>query len=130
LQLDREGESVRQQAKASPALPVVSGGSRTLDIIPWDLTQARHVDESAAFATMLAGDLGTRVHMGPSPVRRAPLRVLEGINMPAVLVEMAFLTNPDQEKLATSDNYKSTVAQAIVDAIGRFRRHLEEPRTR
>ncbi len=130
LQLDREGESVRQQAKASPALPVVSGGSRTLDIIPWELAQARHVDESAAFATMLAGDLGTRVHMGPSPVRRAPLRVLEGINMPAVLVEMAFLTNPNQEKLATSDNYKSTVAQAIVDAIGRFRRHLEEPRTR
>jgi N-acetylmuramoyl-L-alanine amidase len=61
------------------------------------------------------------VVLSPRGVLQAPLRVLEGADMPAALVEMAYLTNPDQEKLAGSDDFKNTVAQAIFDAIVRFR---------
>ena len=59
--------------------------------------------------------------MGPRPLQEAPLRVLEGADMPAALVEMAYLTNPDQEKLAGSDDFKNSIAQALYDAIVRFR---------
>jgi N-acetylmuramoyl-L-alanine amidase len=34
---------------------------------------------------------------------------------------MAYLTNPDQEKLAGSDDFKNSIAQALYDAIVRFR---------
>jgi N-acetylmuramoyl-L-alanine amidase len=68
--------------------------------------------------------------MGPSPVRRAPIRLLEGLNMPAALVEIAYLTNPGQEKLVATDDYKAMVAQALYDAVVRVRARLEERRTR
>ena len=131
LQLDREGEQVREEAEAaSVALPVVGGGTRSLEILRWDLAQARHVETSAALAAIVAEHLASHLTMGASPIRRAPLRVLEGVNMPAVLVEMAYLTNPAQERLARSDDYRNLVAQALFDAVVRFRRHLEERVTR
>jgi N-acetylmuramoyl-L-alanine amidase len=45
--------------------------------------------------------------------------------MPAVLVEMAYLSNTDQEKLAQSDVYQTSVAQSILDAVLQFRTYLE-----
>jgi N-acetylmuramoyl-L-alanine amidase len=126
LQLDREGEAVRQQADAAMAVPVVGGGTRRIEILRWDLAQARHVETSATLAAIVAESLAGRVPMGASPVRRAPLRVLEGLNMPAVLVEMAYLTNPAQERLSRSDEYRNDVAQALLDALVTFRRYLED----
>jgi N-acetylmuramoyl-L-alanine amidase len=67
--------------------------------------------------------------MGVHPVQEAPLRVLEGADMPAALVEMAYLTNPDQAKLAASDGFRDAVAQAIFDSIVAFRGDSGAPRT-
>ena len=67
-----------------------------------------------------------RVRMNARAVQQAPLRVLAGANMPAVLVEIGFLTNPDEERQLVSDGYQATVAQALLDGIVRFR----ESRTR
>jgi N-acetylmuramoyl-L-alanine amidase len=45
--------------------------------------------------------------------------------MPAVLVEMAYLSNPGQERLAQSEAYQGNVAQSILDAVLQFRTYLE-----
>src|SRR6185503_531316 len=46
--LDREGEAARRlAAEGAVALPVVGGGRRTIDVVPWELAQARHVEASA-----------------------------------------------------------------------------------
>jgi N-acetylmuramoyl-L-alanine amidase len=50
--------------------------------------------------------------------------VLESANMPAVLVEMGFLTNPAQEKLLSGAAFQAAFAQSVLDAIIRFRGHL------
>ena len=63
--------------------------------------------------------------MGARPRRELPLRVLTSVNMPAVLVEMAYLSNADQERLAQSDAYQVSVAQSILDAVLQFRTYLE-----
>lgn len=106
-------------------LPVFSGATRAVALIRWDLAQARHADTSAAFAEILEEHLRTRVRMGPHPRRELPLRVLTSLNMPAVLVEMAYLSNTNQEKLAQSDVYQTSVAQSILDAVLQFRTYLE-----
>jgi len=41
--------------------------------------------------------------------------------MPAVLVEMGFLTNPEQEKQMATGVYQDALVQALIDAIVRFR---------
>jgi N-acetylmuramoyl-L-alanine amidase len=63
--------------------------------------------------------------MSPNPIQQAPFRVLVAANMPAVLVEMGFLSNSDQEAQLTSDDFKNRVVQALVDAVVRYRSRLE-----
>ena len=102
-------------------VPTFSGGSREIELVLWDLAQTRHAEQSAAFADILEQQLHDRIPLVEHPVDRAPLRVLESANMPAVLVEMGFLTNAEQEKLLTGDAFQTTFVQAIFDAVVRFR---------
>jgi len=127
--LDREGEAVRSAAAAAVSLPIVGGGTRSIDIVPWELAQARHVEASAMLASVLEQELRQRVPMGQRPVQQGPMRLLSAANMPAVLVEMAYLTNNAQEKAAAGDEFKNAVAQALYNAIVRFRGYLEETST-
>jgi N-acetylmuramoyl-L-alanine amidase len=105
----------------SEALPVYGGGARDIDVILWEMAQARHIEESAIFAQMLEGALRERVPMSPRAIQQAPFRVLVGANMPAVLVEMGFISNPEQEKLLSSDAFQSDLVQALLESIVRFR---------
>ena len=47
--------------------------------------------------------------------------------MPAVLVEMAFISNPDEESQLGSDDFKTRVVQALYNAIVRYRARIESP---
>ena len=129
LSLDPEMEAARREAQAeSAALPVLGGGTRTIDVIRWDMAQARHIDSSAVLAGLLEEELRTRVPLGPRPLQQAPLRVLVGANMPAALVEIGYLTNAAQEKQAASPEFQTAVSQAIYETVLRFRAHLEAQR--
>ena len=55
-------------------------------------------------------------------IKQAPFRVLVGAGMPAVLVEIAFISNAEEERLLTSDAYQSKVAAALVRGIARYER--------
>ena len=128
LRLDRDGEEARRNAAATElVLPAVGGGTRPIDVIRWDLAQAPHVDASATFASMIEEELHKHVPMGPRPLQEEPMRVLSGANMPAALVEIAYLTNAGQEQQAQSGDFQGAVAQAMYDAIARFRNYLETP---
>jgi N-acetylmuramoyl-L-alanine amidase len=94
-------------------------------LIPWDGAHARHFAMSAQVAGLVQGELGRLVPMSPNPIRHMPLRVFTGADMPAVLVEMAFLTNPEQDTMAGTHDFKDRVAQALAEAVGRFRNYME-----
>jgi N-acetylmuramoyl-L-alanine amidase len=129
LKLDREAEEARRSAEADAiSLPVLGGATRTVDVIRWDLAQSRHVEESLVLSGLLEEGLRAHVPMGPRPRQEAPLRVLMGVNMPAALVEMAYLTNEQQQERARSEAFQTSLAQGIYDAVLRFRAHLEERR--
>jgi N-acetylmuramoyl-L-alanine amidase len=123
---DPELDAARRAAEAdSVTLPVLGGGSRTIDVVRWDLAQARHLESSQMLAGVLEDELRTRVPLGPRSLQQAPMRVLAGANMPAALIEMAYLSNPGQEKQAASSEYQVAIAQAIYETVVRFRSHLE-----
>ena len=102
-------------------LPTFGGGSRDIELVPWDLAQTRHLDRSAAFADLLEQTFRGRLPLAARPVDRAPLRVLESANMPAVLIELGFLTNAEQAALLTGDAFQNTAVQAVFEAIVKFR---------
>jgi N-acetylmuramoyl-L-alanine amidase len=130
VRLDREGEDARRAAESEGAsLQVLGGAVRSIDVIQWDLAQARHVDASAVLAGILERDLRAQVMMSPRPRQDAPLRVLTGVNMPAALIEMAYITNGDQERLVQSEAYQTSLAQGIYNAVIGFRSYLDSQRT-
>ena len=106
-------------------LPVVGGGEREVALILWEKAQARHIEDSATFATLIEQELRTRVPMSARAIQQAPFRVLVGANMPAVLVEMGFITNPDEEKKLASPEHQREVVLALYESIVRFRMFLE-----
>jgi N-acetylmuramoyl-L-alanine amidase len=117
-------------AGGTERLPTFGGGQRDIEMVPWDLAQTRHLAQSEAFAEMLQQQFRDHVPLASRPIDRAPLRVLESANMPAVLIELGYLTNPDQAKLLTGETFQNTAAQAIFDAIVRFRDTLPAGTTR
>jgi N-acetylmuramoyl-L-alanine amidase len=107
-------------AVASELLPAINGGARGIDFIPWDLAQIQYVTRSEALARTIAEHLQGKVPLTMTPVDSQPMRVLEPANMPAVLIELGFLTNAEQEKQLAGTDFQSTFVQAVVDAIVRF----------
>jgi N-acetylmuramoyl-L-alanine amidase len=59
--------------------------------------------------------------MSPRALQKAPFRVLVGANMPAVLVELGFLTNAQQEQQLAGDEHQNALVQALVEGIVRYR---------
>jgi len=102
-------------------LPTFGGGSRDIELVPWDLAQTRHLDRSERFAELVQQQFRDRVPLSSRAIDRAPLRVLESANMPAVLIELGYLTNAEQAKLLASDAFQTAAVQAIYEAIVRFR---------
>ena len=126
LSIEEYGAEAREVAeREAPLLPVVGGGAREIDIVEWEMAQARHVDGSARLAELVEDELRQRVPMSPRAIQQAPFRVLVGANMPAVLVEMGFISNPDQERQLTAASFQNEVVDALIASVLRFRDYLE-----
>jgi N-acetylmuramoyl-L-alanine amidase len=101
-----------------------SSGS-DLALILWDMAQAEHLEESSALAARIEEELALATGNEARGVKQAPFRVLVGAAMPAVLVEVAFISNPEEEKQLASDAYQSRVAVALSRAVSRFGKERE-----
>jgi N-acetylmuramoyl-L-alanine amidase len=122
LSLADYGEEAAQIARAgSDAVPVFGGGTREIEVILWDMAQARHIARSAELAKVIEATLREKLPTSPRGVQEAPLRVLVGANMPAVLVEMGFLTNAQEERALAGETRQADIVQALFDAVARFR---------
>ena len=93
------------------------------------MAQARHIPASTAFAQAIEGAMRDRgVPLSPRALQQAPFRVLVGANMPAVLVEMGFLTNAAEEQRLAADDHQAALVQALLDGILRYRGASAGPR--
>jgi len=102
-------------------VPVFGGGLRDIEIVAWNQAQIRFVERSDLLANMIVESFRGRVPLDTRPLARAPLRVLASANMPAVLVELGYLSNREQETQLATDDFQTTIVQALVDALVRFR---------
>ena len=97
-----------------------------LALILWDMAQAEHLEESSALASRIQEELAEATGSQARGVKQAPFRVLVGAAMPAVLVEVAFISNAEEERLLVSDAYQSRVAAAITRGISRYQHEREQ----
>jgi N-acetylmuramoyl-L-alanine amidase len=119
------GAALAARALAPERVPAIGGGSREIEFVPWDFAQTAHVEASDTLAKLLLAQFQNRIRLAARPVDSAPLRVLESANMPAVLIEMGYLTNPEQETQLAGAEFQNPFVQGVVDAIIRFREVLD-----
>jgi N-acetylmuramoyl-L-alanine amidase len=97
----------------------------SLDLVLWDLAQNQYLAESSALAESIQRQLNRLTGTRSRGVRQAPFRVLMGATMPAVLVEVGFISNPEEEELFRSSSYRARVVSAIATAVEEFLLDLE-----
>jgi N-acetylmuramoyl-L-alanine amidase len=97
-----------------------------IQLILWDLAQSRHLSRSQRLAALIQQELNETLELRDRGVKQAPFRVLEGATMPAVLVELGFLSNPEEEALLNDPAYRLSLVDALVDAVVRFQSLGEE----
>ncbi len=112
-------------AENGQALPTIAGADRQVELILWEMAQVQHIEQSAALAGVIERRLGERVKMNSRAIQQAPFRVLVGANMPAVLVEMGFISNPGEEKQLNSPAFQQAIVQSLVASMVSFREYLE-----
>ncbi len=98
-----------------------------LELILWDLAQSRHLADSQRLASFIQGELNAALGLKDRGVKQAPFAVLVGAEMPAVLVELGFLSNPDEEAKLQEPAHRTALAAALVRAIVRFRAGAAPP---
>ncbi len=92
-----------------------------VEFIVWDLVQNRYISASSDLAEVVQAEVCRDLGLPDRGVRQAGFRVLVGAWMPAVLVEMGFLTHPDEARQLGRDRYRRELARAIAGAVEVYR---------
>jgi N-acetylmuramoyl-L-alanine amidase len=92
-----------------------------LDFILSDLSQTEHLESSNELASNVQQNLIAGTKSYDRGVKQANFYVLRGAFMPSVLVELGFISNPDEERLLVNDEYQQRLARTIFEGIKRFK---------
>lgn len=96
------------------------GEDDELKMILWDMAQNEYIKESSKLAEFIQDELNVLLSTRNRGVKQAPFRVLMRAAMPAVLVEVAFLSNPHEQNKLQEDSFLDNVARAIYTGISRY----------
>lgn len=92
-----------------------------MSFIGLNLMQQTYLNESVHFADLVQKQFRLRVKRKDRGVKQQPLYVTSRTAMPAVLIELGFLTNPEEEDFLRSERGQSYMASAIFRAIRDFK---------
>ncbi|MCL2673569.1 MAG: N-acetylmuramoyl-L-alanine amidase [Alphaproteobacteria bacterium] len=85
-----------------------------------DLARRESMNRAAIFASLLVTELSQRVTILRNPHRFAGFAVLKAPDVPSVLLEMGYLSNPDEERLLRQPQYRARLAESVVNAIEKY----------
>ncbi len=85
-----------------------------------DMSTTAQINDSLKLGSALLGEIGNvgRLHKGQ--VEQAGFAVLKAPDIPSVLVETAFISNPEEEARLRSDAYQEQLADALMRGIDRY----------
>lgn len=102
-------------------LSLPDGPSDVADIL-LDLTRRETQAFSVTLARTVVSSFEGQIGLINNPHRFAGFRVLQAHDVPSVLLELGFLSNPDDEKLLLDEAWRGRVADLLAGAISGYRR--------
>lgn len=85
-----------------------------------DLSQTATIDHSLRLGSAVLGELGQVNTLHKPHVEQASFAVLKSPDIPSILVETAFISNPEEEKRLNDEDYQDSLARAILAGIKRY----------
>jgi N-acetylmuramoyl-L-alanine amidase len=93
------------------------------------IARSEKIDESREFASDIQESLAKRIQKNYKPVkdrgvRKAPFVVLIGADMPSILTEISFLSNPADEQLLKKPEHRQRVAEGLYQGVASYLQNL------
>lgn len=119
---DEEAKELAAKENFSDALAGVDLPSHRDEVVAnilIDLAQRETQNRSTVFAKSVVGEMrASDLHR--KSLKSAGFRVLKSPDVPSVLLELGFLSNPDDEKRLTSDDWRAAMAEKVTAAIDAY----------
>ena len=93
--------------------PLATENKDDIMMILWDMAQSAYLKQSQRLAEIIQDELNSLLGTKDRGIKQAPFKVLTGVACPAVLVEAAFISNPEEERDLVQEAFQENVAQAI-----------------
>jgi N-acetylmuramoyl-L-alanine amidase len=122
-QLASAENSVVQLEKPTSAR---AGRSEIVRTMLWDLAQAEFQTESSRLAETVLDAMSQSLRIPNRGVKQAGFYVLGGAAMPAILVEIGFVTNPREERRLKDSKYRDEIARAIFNGLVDYKRAWDQ----
>jgi N-acetylmuramoyl-L-alanine amidase len=100
-------------------------GIHDLEEVVKKIARTEKIDESRELAEDVQDSLSKRIQKAAKPVknrgvRKAPFVVLIGADMPSILTEISFLSNPSDEQLLKKPEYRQRVAEGLYQGVSDY----------
>jgi N-acetylmuramoyl-L-alanine amidase len=130
LSTEATDSAARQVAAAENSVvklekPVARSRADVVKAILWDLAQSEFQQESSRLAEVVQDSMTQSLKIPNRGVKQAGFYVLGGAAMPAILVEIGFVTNPREERRLKDSAYRDEIARAIFAGIAEYKQDLD-----
>jgi len=117
--------SPEAMAVAARENAVSQQGIHDLEEVVKKIARTEKIDESRELAEDVQDSLSKRIQKASKPVknrgvRKAPFVVLIGADMPSILTEISFLSNPSDEQLLKKPEYRQRVAEGLYQGVSDY----------
>jgi N-acetylmuramoyl-L-alanine amidase len=97
-----------------------------LKSILWDLAQSEFQEESSFMAETVQDSMSKSLSLVSRGVKQAGFYVLGGAAMPAILIEVGFVTNRKEEKKLATPEHREALARAIYAGLAEYKRRYDQ----
>ena len=126
---DKEAEALAEKENRSDIIAGIDLGEHDKDVanILISLAQRETNNQSAIFADMVVGAMrDDGIDLLRRPHRMAGFAVLKAPDIPSILVETGFLSNPKEEEKLGNASYRAAIAKSIAKGIDRYLQKVAE----
>lgn len=119
---DAEAEALAEQENKSDiigGMDLATTDAEVADILI-DLAQRETMAKSGVLADHVVDSVHKKITLLPKPHRFAGFRVLKAPDVPSILIEMGFLSNPQDEQLLGSKEFQSLFGDSVVKALDSY----------
>ena len=106
--------------------PNARRGGDVLKSILWDLAQSEFQEESSFMAETVLDSMSKSLSLVNRGVKQAGFYVLGGAAMPAILIEIGFLTNRKEERKLATPEHREAIARAIYAGLAEYKRRYDQ----